>query len=111
MAARPWSFSPSGLTYSPSLVQKAATALASPALNALVNASADWRTAATSAPSFLPLSPGVGVAAGAGGPSWAAGRHSQPAVAATTVTRVTAAARKYLCLLMVLLLERGLVNR
>src|SRR5438067_533735 len=74
---------PSGLVYSPSAVQNAATAFASPALNALVNASADLRTAAMSADSPLRWSP-CATAAGGGCCSWAADRNSQPAAMATS---------------------------
>jgi hypothetical protein len=65
MAARPRSLSPSGLVYSPSGVQKAATALASPELNALVNASADLRTAAMSFASGLGFSSAAAFVVGA----------------------------------------------
>src|SRR5262249_50529339 len=78
MAARPLSLSPSGLMYSPSAVQKAATALASPELNALANASADFRTAAISFESTLGVSPSATIAVG-GAFSLAVDRYSHPA--------------------------------
>src|SRR5262245_11336059 len=88
--------SPSAPTNSPSLVQNAATALASWALKALAKASAVLRTAAISGDSGLSLSPGTVL-------SWAASRYSEPARAAAA-TSVRAAVRNRVCLVMGLLL-------